>query len=237
MRKYSTIDYLSDLTPAERSNAIPLQFTKVSTDTNHKTGWDFQAAVNGDEDNALTHSIYSFKAYEGATYDIYSVSSFDPYLVKIFDEQGNTIEANLEQNDPADFNLGGVLHGVDKIAEWVAPYTGTYYVEAGWNQGTFNKFYSLSVNENMDTISSEPISAKAGRIFNWAEDEYSILFPNHPETEIISGFHARIYDSGAALGEKDGNMYFYDGAAGGSNSIILLGTVSDFLPQVLAEGF
>lgn len=237
MRRYPTIDYLSDLTSTAISNAIPLQFKETSTAIEQSTGWDFQATVNGDEDYALSHSLYSFKAYEGSTYNIFSESYNDPFLLRIFDQKGNVIESNSEMNDPSDFNIGGILYGVDHIADWVAPYTGTYFVEASWNQGTFNKFYRLSVNEDMDTILSEPISAQANRIFNWAEKEYSLLFPDHPETIDISGFNARLYDTGAALGEKDGSMYFYDGAAGGSNSIILLGSVSDFLPSVIAEGF
>ncbi|MBX3640469.1 MAG: hypothetical protein KF888_08140 [Nitrosomonas sp.] len=233
-RKYHTIDFLDDLTSTQMTQATKLTY-KVAHPNN--VGWDFEARVNGSEPGALSHSIYSFTATEGATYDIFSESFFDPYLLRLFDKNGNVIEANSEYNDPADFILGGVSYGVDLLEDWVAPYTGTYYVQASWNQGVVNTFYDLSIYEDRDTISSEPMSAKAGRIFNWAEEEYSLLFPDHPETETVGEFKARIYSSGAALGEKDGDLYFYDGALGGSDTIILLGSVSDFLPLALADGF
>jgi hypothetical protein len=36
----------------------------------------------------------------------------------------------------------------------VAPYSGTYYVDASWNQGSFYKYYSLNIYEDKDTASS-----------------------------------------------------------------------------------
>jgi len=48
----------------------------------------------------------------------------------------------------------------------------------------------------------------------------------------ISGYHARIYENGNALGEQNNNIYFYDG-----HSIALVGTVDDFLSGAIAAGF
>lgn len=182
----------------------------------------------------MLHSLYSFKAYEGRTYDIFSVSYLDPYLLRLYDQYGNVIEVNSESNDPEDFKLGGIPHGVDFIEDWIAPYTGTFFVEASWNQGTANKFYRLSVNEDVNTVTSEPLSAKAARIFNWGESKFSSLFPDHPESEIISDYYARFYSNGNALAEKNGNVYFYNGE---TESIALVGTVSGFLPSAIADGF
>lgn len=233
MRKYPIIDFLPNITSTEMSGAEALKFVPT-TDSTSKIGWDYQSVVNGNEPNALLHSIYSFNAYEGATYDIFSVSYFDPFLLRIFDENGNVIEINSERNDPADYDLNGIRYGVDHLVDWVAPYSGTYYVAASWNQDETNSFFRLSVYEDMDTIFPEPILAKAGRIFNWAEDEYSLLFPDHPESEIISGFNARLYSNGNALAEKDENIYFYDI---NSDSVVLVGAVSDYISQAMSDGF
>ena len=234
MRKYSTIDFLPDLTAKEMSEAIRLTYDFSSPNS---VEWDFEGSAFGIEPNAILHSIYSFDAAEGATYDIFSVSFLDPFLLILYDQNGNVIEVNSEFNDPADFILDDIPHGVDHLVDWVAPYSGIYYVDASWHQDVDNTFYSLTIYEDIDTISSEPIAAKAGRIFNWAEDEYSLLFPNHPESEMLSGFNARLYSNGTVLGEKDGNIYFYDGGAGGTDSIVVVGAVSDFLPQAIADGF
>lgn len=101
---------------------------------------------------ALLHDRYVFSAKEGATYDIFSVSFFDPYLLRIYDSAGNTIVANDESDDPSAFNLGDGYYAVDAVYDWVAPYTGDYYVSANWNQGSYYKFYSLMIDEDVDTV-------------------------------------------------------------------------------------
>lgn len=72
----------------------------------------------------------------------------------------------------------------------------------------------------------------ADRLYNWAESVYSDLFPNHPASQDVFGYYARVYENGNALGEQDDHIYFYDG-----NSIVLVGTVNDFLPDAMAAGF
>ncbi len=77
-----------------------------------------------------------------------------------------------------------------------------------------------------------PILPIADRLYNWAESVYADLFPNHPDSQDILGYYARIYENGNALGERDDQIYFYDG-----NSIMLVGTVDDFLPDAITAGF
>lgn len=72
----------------------------------------------------------------------------------------------------------------------------------------------------------------ADRLYNWAESIYSDLFPNHPTSQDVFGYYARVYENGNALGEQDDHIYFYDG-----NSITLVGTADDFLPDAMAAGF
>ena len=153
MSYYTTLDYLPDLTLSEISSARNLSFSNYSNPGS--TGWDNSASVSGMDSYALLHDIYRFEAIEGATYDVVSTSYFDPYLLRIYDSQGNTIVANDEGDDGSDFYLDGAYYSNDIIWDWVAPYTGTYYVAANWNQGNYYKFYSLGLYEDIDTASGQ----------------------------------------------------------------------------------
>lgn len=139
-RTYSTIDYLPDLTALEMENARVLIFEEFAVEL---AGWDAFATISGTNTNALAHSIYKFSALEGAIYDVVSESYFDPYLLRIYDDQGNTIVVNDEQDDSE--------YGQDWIWDWEAPYTGDYYVEASWNQGTYYTDYRLAIYADLDS--------------------------------------------------------------------------------------
>ncbi len=141
MSTYTTIDYLSDLTNEQMTNARILSFTPYP---DNNFGWDNKATVYGSDSYALLHSIYSFTAVAGATYDVFSSSYFDPYILLIYDNLGNAIQANNESDD--------IEYGYDIMSNWVAPYSGTYYVDASWHQGSYYKTYSLSIYEDIDTI-------------------------------------------------------------------------------------
>lgn len=226
-----TIDYLPDLTASEMSSAGTLKFEPYSA---AGVSWDNHAVVFGSEKYAILHSIYRFSATEGATYDITSVSFLDPFLLRIYDQNGNTIVANDEKDDLPITTTA--TYQTDMILDWVAPSTGTYYVDASWNQGTSNTNYFLFVDEDIDTI-DETSAIDSDRVFNWAESVYSHLFPNHPDSQDVFGYHARIYSTGDGLGEKDGNIYYYDGGDDGTGEVSLVGSTSDFLVQAAAAGF
>jgi hypothetical protein len=156
MPAYSTIDYLPDLTSGEISNAGRLSFVRTGTNS---VGWDYSASVFGSEPYALLHHIYSFTAIEGASYDIFSTSYFDPFIVLVYDQYGNVIAANSETDDGADIYLSdGGYYSQDVIFDWVAPYSGTYYVSGSWNQGSYFDFYSLNLYEDRDTITVDRTS-------------------------------------------------------------------------------
>jgi hypothetical protein len=104
------------------------------------------------------HDTYSFTATEGATYDIFSTSYYDPIILLLYDQYGNTIVANSETDDGSDIFLVDAYYSQDIILNWVAPYTGTYYVSASWNQGSYFKYYSLSIYENKDTAVSDTMA-------------------------------------------------------------------------------
>ncbi len=151
MSNYATLDHLSDLTFSQMAGARTLAFEPHFA---AGTGWDRVASVTGFNSGALLHSIYKFTAVAGATYDLFSTSYFDPFLLRVFDSQGNAIVANHEADDGAPLVLSGVSYDQDVIFNWVAPYSGTYYVEASWNQGNFYKYYSLNIYEDKDTAST-----------------------------------------------------------------------------------
>ncbi len=83
------------------------------------------------------------------------------------------------------------------------------------------------------TTTSTPNTA-ADRVFSWGESLYPELFPDHPQSQDILGYHARIYANGSALGEQQGNIYFY---AGPGNEIVLVGSMDGFLSQAMVAGF
>lgn len=93
--------------------------------------------------------------------------------------------------------------------------------------------YSFTTIAKIPDISTAHID----RIFNWGENKYSYLFSDHPESMDIFGYHARIYSNGNAVGEQNGNIYFYDGGADGTGDIVLVGGVADFLPLAISAGF
>lgn len=100
----------------------------------------------------------------------------------------------------------------------------------GDRYGIYGKRYDANGNE-VEWINPTALPS-ADRLFNWAESIYANLFPNQPPSQEIEGYYARLYESGNALGEQNDNIYFYDG-----HSIILVGTVNDFLPDAIAAGF
>jgi hypothetical protein len=161
MTPYTTLDYLPDLTASQMLNARSLSFKPYSVPS---VGWDRVAEVYGENAAALLHSVYKFTAVKGATYDLFSTSYFDPYLLRIYDLNGNTMVANDEKDDGAGINLtaAGGRFEQDVIYKWVAPYSGTYFVEASWNQGSYFKYYSLNIYEDKDSAGA-PTQALVGQ--------------------------------------------------------------------------
>ena len=88
---YTTIDYLPDLTYSQMAAASWLNFYSNSVPS---TGWDYMTQVYGSESYAILHDTYKIIAIAGATYDLFSTSYFDPFLLRIYDQYGNTIVAN-----------------------------------------------------------------------------------------------------------------------------------------------
>ena len=159
MSTYTTINYIPDLTALELQSARNLYFEPYQTNT---VGWDFIAGVYGTNQYALLHDIYRFSAIEGATYDIFSTSYFDPFILIVYDYAGNAIVANSESDDGQDVFLGGAYYSRDIIFDWKAPYSGIFYVSASWDQGNYYTYYSLNIYEDRDTatrLNTAPVAS------------------------------------------------------------------------------
>lgn len=145
MRPYTTLDYLAAYKPttSEMLGARVLVLVpSASTSAMLSLGYENEAIHYESGDNAILRDLFQINLTEGATYYIYSSSFFDPFLLSLHDNQGSFIAVD-----------SGTAYGNDTI-RYVAPYTGTYYINASWDQGlaSEHKFVYLSVYEDIDTI-------------------------------------------------------------------------------------
>ena len=203
MANYTTLDNFPDLTPDAMATARSLVFSAAPPNGN---GWDFTAEVNGNESGAARHKLYRFNANEGSLYDLFTTSFFDPVNLLIYDQMGNAISANNEADDPDDvLSADGALYGVDATYAWRAPYTGTYFVDSGWNQGSRFSFYSLVLQEDRDLVGGAnraPVLVLPLPDQNWVEGQaFQYIFASgtfsDPEGQAL-GYSATLA-SGAAL--------------------------------------
>jgi hypothetical protein len=148
MDYYLTLDYLPDLDRPTMEKAGHLILRPLSPNPD---GWENGVTVSGFDQYALLHDVYQFEAKAGARYEVWSTSYDKPTLLRIYDNLGNTLilDDGLKL-EPSEV-INGVFYYREAIHDWVAPYTGTYYVQAGWNQGTSHPYYSLSVSEDAHT--------------------------------------------------------------------------------------
>lgn len=142
MANYSTLDFLPDLTASSMAGATSL-LLKPYTAMLSGIDWDNSATYSTFRDNAILFDKFKWHATEGATYDIVSQSYFDPFIVIIYDSLGNAIKTGESSYEGA--------YGTDWVWDFVAPYTGDFYVSASWNQGSYYKNVSLGIYEDIDT--------------------------------------------------------------------------------------
>lgn len=240
MTNNETIDTIPDLIDSQISAATRLEFSVYSLDGGGSLGWDNRA--NYSTNSTMKSPIFVFDGKVGATYDISSSIGWDEPAASVilYDNNGDAVAKSTEQSI-----------GSDYIWNFVAPYAGDYYIRSTWDSPT--NIDNISVYEDVDTIPVDPLPpvitdpvdqpvidpvSDIDRIYNWGESIYTDLFPEHQESQDdVFGYYARLYPNGDALGEKDGGIYYYDGGAGGSGEVVLVGGISDFLPQAIAAGF
>lgn len=126
MPTYETLDF-PNLTTNQIANAPTLDFplrTNGGRGINFLSS-DLQMTLNADP------QIYRFLAVSGSRVALTSFSFFDPDLI-VYDEAGRAIFVNAEGDDEAIFSRGN-SYRTDMELAWTPPYTGYYYVDAGYH--------------------------------------------------------------------------------------------------------
>jgi hypothetical protein len=138
--------YLPSLSNTAMSTAKELSFTLYTNPMpQYPNTWDNRAYYSTYE---YTSEIFKISMKEGATYDLFSDSFFDPFILMIYKNDGTPVAANSENNDYS--------YDADDIFDFIAPYTGDFYIDASWHQGSYYKSAYLSVYEDIDTIPVVP---------------------------------------------------------------------------------
>lgn len=139
---YQTLDFYGRLTIYERLNAPHLNLTPYAVQDGG-WGYDNGAVYTANYAGADGHAVFSFTARAGAVYSITSSSYFDPDVLLVFDDAGYAIV----DDD------GSGLYGTDH-ASFVAPYSGTFYIDASWVQGSYSsqQAVALAVLEDVGTL-------------------------------------------------------------------------------------
>ena len=141
---YLTRDGVANLSASQLAQAIPLGFSAYAVAGQE---WDNFAISSGNTAGADTRTVFRFEASAGATYKFVSASYYDPQQLAVYDQSGNAILINAEDDDgPTDDG-----YSWDFITEWHAPYSGTYYLNAGWLQDSFYSEYAVAVFEDQNT--------------------------------------------------------------------------------------
>ncbi len=149
---YQPLDFYGRLSTYERVNAPHL---KLSPHSVPGAGWGYdQAAVYvATYDGAEADAVFSFTARAGAVYSITSASYLDPHMLLVFDDAGYAI---LDDD-------GSGPYGTDHIS-FVAPYSGTFYIDASWVQGDFasQQKVALTVQEDIGSLAGYIINGTKG---------------------------------------------------------------------------
>lgn len=137
---YQTLDFYGRLSSYERVNALHLNLTPYAA---RSWGYDNVAVYTASYAGADQDAVFSFTARAGAVYSITSSSYLDPDVLLVFDDAGYAIV----DDD------GWGAYGSDH-ASFVAPYSGTFYIDASWAQGAFasQQAVSLTVLEDVGTL-------------------------------------------------------------------------------------
>ncbi len=139
-------DFIPPLSQTERNTAIRLDFKTYlpATPISPLIGWDNHAYYGTSEKYAILDSTFVVNLKQGATYDFFSSSFFDPFILQLHDSTGRVIEVDQGQGS----------YGMDMIFDFVPQVSGNYYISASWDQGNAaaHRYVSVSVYEDLDTI-------------------------------------------------------------------------------------
>ncbi|MDQ1919320.1 DUF4214 domain-containing protein [Massilia pseudoviolaceinigra] len=201
---YITIDYLSDLTAQQMLAARTLTFTPTTADVS--TGWDVSALFTNYEGVEIQNDLFSFTGVANAKYDVFTHSTREPSMIRLYDHAGNVIAIDNEKNTS--------INGDDFLHHFMAPYSGTYYVAAGWTEVNPDPFLNLSIYANLDPVQA-PVNTLRGAPAN---DHWLSTFGND------------IGDGG------DGFDTFYAGGGRGDFNLVSAGDMLTVTSRFGTEG-
>lgn len=204
----TTIPYFTKLTQYEMANAARLPLTAYDAH-NYENAVQFTANYAG----AAGAAVFSFNALAGAVYSLSSTSYKDPDVLLVFDDRGNAIVE--------DDRTGG--WGYDHLT-FVAPYSGTYYVDASWWQGAGagQQAVTLSIYEDLTTLSGFNIDgAAASEEINGSANDDNI-FGYQGRDSLFGGRGSDYLDGGTGLDEAyyQGNRSEYTVRLDGDRVIV-----------------
>lgn len=146
---YSTIPNYANLTANQLATAPNLPFSAYNGSV---PGYNNLAQYNGNFAGAQNFALFSFTAVAGAVYSVQSTSYLDPGTLLVYDNTGRPIAEDDHTGVP----------GQDHLS-FVALYSGTYYVDAWWLQGTLpdQQAVSLKIYEDVYTLQGTNIDGTA----------------------------------------------------------------------------
>ncbi|QEI04914.1 DUF4214 domain-containing protein [Pigmentiphaga aceris] len=126
-----------DIESAIRLNLVPYESSSADS------GWDNAANYYTQERVVFQGDIFVITLQKDATYGIASISYRDPWDLSLHDSSGKLLRMDQGLGDP----------GTDMIVNFIPSYTGDYYIDAAWMQGSGdNAFAMVAVFEDVDTM-------------------------------------------------------------------------------------
>jgi hypothetical protein len=213
MSYYLTLASYISLDRTSMVNAQPLTFTSAPA---NRDGWQKIASVSGYDQFAILHDTFRFEAVAGARYEFTSVSFADPISTTLYDQDGKGLVLQDEGPNDAPVMVGATAFPSD-VLDWVAPYTGTYYVSAAWLTSQAQPYYSLTVTEDASreysttTIKSDVTSVNEGGLVNYTITSTTLL-PGTVVNWMLTGVDAAdigTRTSGTATIQSNGTAYLF----------------------------
>lgn len=140
---YRPISYYPPLSWYDMDTALHLPLSMYTPGAG-SAGYDNAARFTASYAGADLDPVFSFTGVAGAIYSVSSSSYVDPRDLLVYDGNG----VPFAQDDLSGF------YGSDHLT-FVAPYSGTYFVDASWVQGNLSgqRAVSLSILEDVDSVS------------------------------------------------------------------------------------
>ncbi|QGZ38604.1 uncharacterized protein DUF4214 [Pseudoduganella flava] len=199
MAYYETLPYLPLLDYADMDDAAHLTFRpRFAGDA-----YENQAGYASSDPAAGNHPVFSFTAVAGALYTVTSDSYDDPYNLVLYDDDGYPIAE--------DDGWGAI--GQDGLA-FIAPYSGTYYVDASWHQGGWAPYsdVSLDILEDLDTIGVQVGAGTAAADAITGTSAHDALYGYGGDDLLYGGGGDDMLDGGSGVDtvQYDGKLADYD---------------------------